>query len=408
MQKKFLAGAFTALYWEQFKFLNQAVSSNQTVISLESYPYKYSRITAYLLKLFSFTIVLASALLLSKHAYAQSFRVVNFGDDVLAVGAGARALGMGSAFSALSDDLTAAYWNPASLVRSQQPRQIAYMHSERFGGAVAYDYAAYSQDLKQANKPSRVAISFFRQGVDGIKNTINAWDAARGLPRPDPEQYFSSFSASDMAVLLSYARQQSDRLSLGGNVRILHSRLGPFANGTGYSLDLSLFYRSNLADLALQVQNATGLLKFWTVNRSEFEGFEDFGQEIPEGQNEFIRPSIRMGIARSFKLKHPYWVIRSAFDTQLRFNNQRAFYLNAGPMSIEPHWGMELDYRSLLFARFGLTDFVTNFDAALSVSPTIGAGLHIGRIQVDYAFASFAGPTVDLGYTHRISLIASF
>jgi hypothetical protein len=361
---------------------------------------------------FYFPLLLFGLFLLSlvrlDNVHAQAFRVVNFGDDVLAVGAGARALGMGSAYSAISNDVTAAYWNPASLVRLSKSREIAYMHSERFGGAVAYDYAAYAQTLSHLSKPTAVAISLFRQGVDGIKNTTNAWDVARNLPKPNPEQYFTSFSASDLAMLISFAQEQNNRLSLGGNVKVLYSRLGPFANGLGYSLDLSAFYRASFADLALQVQNVTGLLKFWQINAAEFGAFTDSGDEIPTGENEWVRPSIRFGMAKHFLQTNPTWDLLMSFDSQFRFENRETFYLNLGPMSIEPNFGVELGYQSLLFARFGLTDLTTNWTAPVAVSPTIGAGIRLGKIQIDYAFASFAGPTVDLGYTHRISVIAGW
>lgn len=385
---------------------NQQSPYHLTQIKLFPIKKSYANETTHfpLLKNFFFLAFFTFLLSISSYTYAQSFRVVNFGDDVLAVGAGARALGMGSAYSALSDDLTAAYWNPASLTRSTHQKQAAYMHSERFGGAVAYDYAAFAMKIPNASIPSAIAVSVFRQGVDGIKNTTNAWDMARGLPRPNPEQYFTTFSASDLAVLLTYAQQRSERLRLGVNLRFLYSRLGPFANGSGYSVDLSMLYHTSFADIALQIQNATGLLKFWTVNADEFGAFTDAGDEIPEGQNEFIRPSIRLGIARSFAFKNEFWKLNTALDTHLRFNNQRTFYISAGPMSIEPHLGAELAYRSLLFARAGVTDFVTNFDQSFSLAPTMGAGIRIKSVMIDYAFASFAGPTVDLGYTHRISV----
>jgi|AntRauMFilla1563_2_1112583.scaffolds.fasta_scaffold03975_3 hypothetical protein len=392
--------------------------SLSVVLSLLHIDYKINIATTSLIRqkilrtqpFFSLLIVglFVFSLTVPNYVYSQAFRVVNFGDDVLAVGAGARALGMGSAFSAVSNDVTAAYWNPASLVRLSKSREVAYMHSERFGGAVAYDYAAYAQILTHLKKPTAVAISLFRQGVDGIKNTTNAWDVARNLPRPNPEQYFTSFSASDMAMLLTFAQQQNERLSIGGNVKVLYSRLGPFANGLGYSIDLSAFYSSPFADLAIQVQNVTGLLKFWQINADEFGAFTDSGDEIPTGENEWVRPSIRFGAAKQFLQRSATWDLLMSFDTQLRFENRQTFYLNVGPMSIEPNLGFELGYQSLLFARFGLTDLTTNWTAAVAVSPTIGAGIRLGKIQVDYAFASFAGPTVDLGYTHRISVIAGW
>ena len=38
-----------------------------------------------------------------------------YAGDFLSLGVGARPLGMGGSFSAISDDSTAAYWNPAGL-----------------------------------------------------------------------------------------------------------------------------------------------------------------------------------------------------------------------------------------------------------------------------------------------------
>jgi hypothetical protein len=53
----------------------------------------------------------------------------NHNAPYLRVGAGARALGMGSAFTGVANDATAAYWNPAGLtwagiVRGKSPECI--------------------------------------------------------------------------------------------------------------------------------------------------------------------------------------------------------------------------------------------------------------------------------------------
>src|SRR5689334_3253054 len=61
-----------------------------------------------------------------------------YAGEFLRIGAGARALGMGSAFVGLADDGTAAYWNPAGLA-TLPDRQINAMHAEQFGSIVQYD-----------------------------------------------------------------------------------------------------------------------------------------------------------------------------------------------------------------------------------------------------------------------------
>lgn len=49
----------------------------------------------------------------------------SFGDQPVAIGAGARALGMGGAFSAIADDATACTWNPAGLTQCERPELAA-------------------------------------------------------------------------------------------------------------------------------------------------------------------------------------------------------------------------------------------------------------------------------------------
>ena len=98
----------------------------------------------------------------------------------LLLGAGARALGMGSAYVALSFDATAVYWNPAGLarpgfVRSSLPpkREIHVQHAEQFGGSVNHDIFALRLPIRKGG----IGLGIVRAGVDGI--------ALTGLEDPD-------------------------------------------------------------------------------------------------------------------------------------------------------------------------------------------------------------------------------
>lgn len=142
-------------------------------------------------------------LVLSFQTSAQS-SLAKYGNDFLSTGAGARALGMGSAHSSLTSDVTAGYWNVAGLSKVTEPQAI-YMHSERFDGIVGYDYGAFAIPLQSRN--AVFSVSFFRQGVDNIANTLNAWDADRNQPRENPEDYITRFSAADLALFFSFAKQ---------------------------------------------------------------------------------------------------------------------------------------------------------------------------------------------------------
>lgn len=340
--------------------------------------------------------------LLSTVSFAQS-TLAKYGNDFLSTGAGARALGMGGAHSSLANDVTAGYWNVAGLAELTNP-ELIYMHSERFGGIVGYDYGAAALPLSSGN--GVVGISFFRQGVDNIANTLNAWDNERGEnggPKGDPESFITKFSAADVAILLSYAKKHSDRLSYGISAKIINQRLGPFANAWGYSLDVGAQYKTDFVDLGASIQDVTTMQKMWSVNEGEFEGFQEaFGDSIPSGQNEYVLPSIRMGASKAFTLTDFDFV--TAIDLNLLFENRQAYYMNIGSMSIEPHIGGEVTYKNRLSVRAGLTDFIDDPESGLSISPTLGLGFRVASFYIDYGFASFAGTTSSLGYTHRISL----
>jgi hypothetical protein len=350
------------------------------------------------------SILAISLFLIPAHVTGQDFIRVSHGNDFLSVGSGARALGMGSAHVAFVSDVTAGFWNPAGLVHTNGT-EIAYMHSERFNGIVGYDYGAVS--FRVPNSDGRMAVSFFRQGVDGIKNTLNAWDRERNRPRENPQDYISEFSAADLAFLLSYAHPVNNQLSWGASVKVLNSRLGPFANAWGYSVDVGAMYQSGSWMFGVNLMDITTMLKFWTVDSSRLQAIQDdFGDEIPIGQNEVILPTIKLGAAR--KLHFGDFSLLAAVDTDLRFENRRTYYFNVGSMSIEPHVGVEAGYADSVFLRFGLTDFTTDRSSSIHTSPTLGAGLRLGAFDLDYGFASFAGASADLGFTHRISLKFSF
>ncbi|MDR9414768.1 MAG: PorV/PorQ family protein [Gracilimonas sp.] len=350
-----------------------------------------------------YSSALAIFLLIPVISLAQSSQA-KYGNDFLSTGSGARALGMGSAQVALANDVTAAYWNVAGLTEIKSP-QVMYMHSERFSGIVGYDYGAAAMPLK--NEKGTIAISFFRQGVDNIANTLNAWDRERNQPKGNVENYITRFSAADMAVFFSYATQRTDQLSYGASAKVIHHKLGPFAEAWGYSLDVGAKYKTDFAILGVSVQDLTTMQKMWDVDEGAFGDYEtqfdSLGATLPTGQNEYVLPSLKMGVAKLFPIGEDF-LVTAAADIDLLFENRQAYYINLGRMSMEPHIGAEVTYNDVIALRAGLTDFITDPVSGFTVSPTLGLGLKVSSFILDYGFASFAGASSDLGFTHRISL----
>ena len=152
---------------------------------------------------------------------------------------GARAHGLGGAVTAISNDITSTYWNPAGLTSIESPLQIGLMHAEWFAGVSQFDYIAFGKLLNESKK-SYLGISVIRFGTDNIPNTLN-------LLNPDGSANYdniTSFSASDYSVAGTYATQlRNPRLSVGGSAKVIRRVIGKFGGAWGFGADLGIQYK---------------------------------------------------------------------------------------------------------------------------------------------------------------------
>lgn len=374
------------------------------------------------LAILAVTAVLALAPLCGQ-ARAQGFETAKYGSDFLGDGIGARASGMGGAQAAVANDVTAGFWNPAGLSFLTRP-DLMLMRSERFSGTVAFDVAAIAIPLgfepgADSIATGALALTLIRQGVDGIPNTLEAWDPDRGLPREDAESYITRFNVTDMVAMLSYASPilragprsaasgRSAVITAGGSVKVARQRIGPFADAWGYSLDLGVMVRKGPWMAGAMLADATTMLKFWDVDPSSLSALEtDYGDSLPTGSNEAVLPRLRLGAARRFVMGSAE--LLATADIDVAAEGRAAYALNAGRFSFSPHAGIEASWRGRAHVRAGVTDLVTPPDGRAAMSPTVGAGLVIGSMRVDYGFSDFSGYATDLGVSHRISLGVRF
>ena len=312
----------------------------------------------------------------------------------MTIGIGGRALGVGSAYAALANDVTASYWNPAGLARIEYP-QIAISHDERFGNLINYDYAAFAFpsgsntiNLESQEKEYNAAsfgISIIRLGVDGIPDTRKAWADSNGNKlydeniRPDYNA-ITFFNASDWVAYFTYAKQSSENLFYGANIKLIRRNIGEF-HGTGIGFDVGVQYLATESFvLGANLQDATTTLV-----------------SLNTGTNELISPTLKLGAAYFIEIFNGK--LTPAVGTDVRFENRRfSAVANAGPISFDPQVGVEFDYKNIVAVRAGYND-IGNL--------TLGAGIHLRKLDIDYSFAKFDAAD-QLGNTHRISLRLTF
>ena len=310
-------------------------------------------------------------------AAAGEIRIGRYGGEFLAIGIGGRALGMGGAAVAVATDVTAAYWNPAGLALMKYP-QFILMHDERFGSLVNYDYGAAAIPL---GKDETVGLSIIRLGVDGIPNTRNALIDNNGNANLDNAERLdyskiTYFNAAQWAGIVSYAKRESPSFTYGGNVKFIHHSIADgMANGIGFDAGILYTYRERLR-VGVNVQDVTTTLVAWNT-----------------GTKELITPTLKIGTAYAWDLFGG--TLTPALDLDLRFEGRKySAMMHVGPVSADPRLGAEFSYKQTVAVRVGYTDVK---------QLTVGAGIHLPKLDIDYAFARF-GKEDDLGGTHRISL----
>jgi len=324
---------------------------------------------------------LLSGIMLSTAAGAAAATgVAKYAGEFLALGVGGRALAMGGAQVALVQDVTAGYWNPAALARLEYP-ELMLMHDEQFGSLVNHDYGAVAIPF---GRTASLGLSVIRLGVDDIPDTRNAGVDINGNLTYDPAQFsrvdpnrVTYFNAADWAFLFTYARSVSSTFAYGANLKLIRRELGEHG-ATGVGIDVGFWYRPwEALALGLNLQDITTTLLAWDT-----------------GRNELISPTAKIGAATMLEALGGRF--SPALDMDVRFENRRsASMASLGPVSMDFHAGLEYQFRDLVALRVGYSDIK---------QVTLGAGLHLAKLTIDYSFAKFDA-TDQLGNTHRISLM---
>jgi len=331
-----------------------------------------------------------------------------YSNEFLSIGVGARAQGMGNAVVANVQDVTAGIWNPAGLVARDDFRgvEIGAMHNEWFGGVGKFDYLGVTLPLSDGGR--RLGLSLIRFGIDNIPNTLSLYESDGTVNFDNLRE----FSAADYAFLISYAQPlqtKSGRLLVGGNVKVIHRRIGPFANSWGFGLDAALQYRTGAWHFGVLAKDITTTFNAWSFDFSaeDQEVLELTNNEVPINSVETTNPRVILGAGRRFEIDN--FGIAPELNLIVTTDGERNTLLASDPFSINPAFGVEADYEQFLFLRAGLNQFqyLTDFDnsESLYMRPSFGVGFRIASFQVDYAFSSQGG--IDENYSHVVSLLLS-
>ncbi|MGQ9708716.1 MAG: PorV/PorQ family protein [bacterium] len=335
-------------------------------------------------------IISCLGLIFAQPGFTAFTKVGMAGLSFLKIGVG-RSTGMGEAFVAIADDASAAYWNPAGL---------ALVNSR----AVLVNHIDWITDINHeflcAVVPTRagnIALSVTALSLGQFEETTI--DQYQGTGR--------TFTGTDVALAVSYARMFTDKLAFGLSAKVLSERIWDVGT-TGIAFDFGVHYNTGWRNLRLGMAIANfGPDLHYSGNQLNFTHDPDWEwpwtrEPIPATYltETFPLPVLfRFGIAYDL-FRDENNALTGAIDLN-HFND------------VNEKVNMGLEYRIQgFYLRAGYifnTDVHYAGDIGWSTGISFGAGFRVRPVSVftlglDYGYRNLA----RLGMSHRLSLCLEF
>lgn len=290
-------------------------------------------------------LILAGIFLLQNITYASNKDAGTTVGQFLKIGAGARATGMGGAYTALANDTACLYWNPAGLGLVDR-REFSWTYLSYIQG-MQYGYLGLIESTKF--------------GVCGASLNYLLQDDLEGFDNNANE--IGNFSAKDIAISLSCGQKINKRLLVGETLRFINMRIET-EKARGVSLDLGALYKPDISGLRLSAvakNISLGGMKF--IHKKEKLPF-----------------TLQVGSAYQLPCKE------ITLSTDLTMRNDNKGYLSFGTEYwLQDTIAVRLGYKT------GPMDEGSKF--------AVGFGYKFGLFTVDYASESFN----KIGKAHHLS-----
>lgn len=324
-------------------------------------------------------IILSIFLFFSQQGFTQASyqevesvnRVGTTAAQFLKITAGARPVGMGGAYTALSTDILSVFWNPGGLSRVIGNGEAIFNHSEWLA-ETDYDIGAFSLNLGRFGAVGAHIISF--RTPEELVRTVEL-----------PEGTGQTWDANMVSLGVSYAINLTDRFSIGLTGKYIQEKIFN-AIARGGAVDLGIMYDTPLKNLTLGAAITNFGTKMKLDGRDIFINHDPVQEpgavnEVP-GQYRMdsydIPLNLRFGLSyRAIQTDYIQFV--AAVDGVQPNDNSE--YLNTGA---------ELGVRNIVFLRAGYKSlFMENSEQGL----TFGAGIRYdvvgSSLKFDFGWADY-------------------
>jgi hypothetical protein len=271
--------------------------------------------------------------------------------DFLQVGIGARAAGMGGAFTAMADGVDAPFWNPAGAA-GLEFKEFSIGHFSWYQD-ISLNHGSLAFPVNQS-----LGIALSATFVDYGK--IDGYD-----------QFGTStgqLTAGDWAAGITFGYQFNEQFKAGLTGKYINQKLAD-VSASGFAGDLGLTFTISKFNISAMAANIGTTMKF-------------------ETESEKLPSAVRLGVA--------YAPVQSMIVGSIEV--EKKLYGD-----IVTRQGLELRFNDAYFLRSGLSFYPGQGDyRSMKTGYAVGAGVELKAIRVDYAFT----PSSDLAADdlHRFSL----
>lgn len=303
-------------------------------------------------------------------AYPQT-KVGTTAADFLTIPVGPIAAGMGGAYTATANDVTAAYWNAAGLSRIGKDE-----FSANFGNWIG------------GTKLSWFGLNYQLDEDDAIGLSIDQLDYGQTeiTTTSQPNGTGQDWSASDMSLGLSYSRMLTDRFSVGGTVKYITQKIWN-ESASAFAMDIGLLFNTQLQGLRIGMN----ITNFGTEMKLAGQDLLLPGDIDPAhtGNNKTIASNLQTDswpLPLLFTVGVGYDVVNTntwgwTVATDAVYPNNQSSYLNIGT---------ELNWSKILYLRGGYYSlFKQSAEGGLSAGMGLRYDFGAFYAKVDYSYSYF-------------------
>jgi long-subunit fatty acid transport protein len=289
---------------------------------------------------------------------------------------GAKQAGMGEAYTAISDDASAGYYNPAGLAfQGKDEKNLTFMHTNwlpKLASDMYYEYLGYAQHAEGWGNFA-FNLVYFNMGEQSITNSTSS-------------EILGKFTSFELMASGSYGATMTDNLSLGLTLKAIYSKLADSGQeaeqgkgiGSSFALDFGAMYKTPVQGLTLgaAIHNIGPKISYIDVSQADPLPLNFvLGLAYTPVESEFNRLRLCMDIYKPLVSRDttPLGALLKAWGDEGASEEIR---------QIDYKIGTEYVYNNFMALRAGYT---YDKDGEIK-SPTFGVGIIYEKLNVDIAY----------------------